>query len=184
MSGFGFRRDIANSRLDIEVQGVDAVQMTPTSIVIPAAMTSGLTIAAGGLTITDGGIAVSAGAINIVAGRRTEILTVVDDNSQHMTLAAADILAGINVHTSTGGGGNVTCDTAANIIAGVPLTVDGQCVLSYYINDGSQTCTFVQDGGATCTVADDTNTVLINEAAILLWRRVTSSTVVLYVVSS
>ncbi|KKK54886.1 hypothetical protein LCGC14_3080200, partial [marine sediment metagenome] len=30
MSGFGFRRDIANSRLDIEVAGSDVLQATTT----------------------------------------------------------------------------------------------------------------------------------------------------------
>jgi len=39
-------------------------------------------------------------AVTTRSGRNTEILTVVDDDSTDMTLAAADILAGINVHTS------------------------------------------------------------------------------------
>jgi hypothetical protein len=119
---------------------------------------------------------------NIRAGRVTEILTVVDDDSTDMTLAAADILAGINVHTSASSGGTVTVDTAANIIANVPLEKDNECITSYYINDGDQTVTFAVATGT--TIADTANTVLINESAVLIWRRTSATTVVLYIVSS
>ncbi len=119
---------------------------------------------------------------NIRAGRVTEILTVVDDDSTDMTLAAADILAGINVHTSASSGGTVTVDTAANIIANVPLEKDNECITSYYINDGDQTVTFAVATGT--TIADTGNTVLINESAVLIWRRTSATTVVLYIVSS
>ena len=121
-------------------------------------------------------------AVTTRSGRTTEILTAVDDDSRHMTLAAADILAGINVHTSATGGGTVTTDTAANIIANVPLGKDNESITSYYINDGDQTCTFA--GGTGVTVADTGNTVLINEAAVLVWRRTSSTAVTLYIVSS
>jgi hypothetical protein len=119
---------------------------------------------------------------NIRAGRVTEILTVVDDDSTDMTLAAADILAGINVHTSASSGGTVTVDTAANIIANVPLEKDNECITSYYINDGDQTVTFAVASGT--TIADVGNTVLTNESAVLIWRRTSATAVVLYIVSS
>jgi hypothetical protein len=121
-------------------------------------------------------------AVTTRSGRNTEILTVVDDDSQNMTLAAADILAGINVHTSTSSGGTVTTDTAANIIANVPLGKDNESITSYYINDGDQTCTFAAGTGV--TIADTGNTVLTNEAAVLVWRRTSSTAVTLYIVSS
>jgi hypothetical protein len=121
-------------------------------------------------------------AVTTRSGRNTEILTAVDDDSRHMTLAAADILAGINVHTSATGGGTVTTDTAANIIANVPLGKDNESITSYYINDGDQTATFA--GGTGVTVADTGNTVLTNEAAVLVWRRTSSTAVTLYIVSS
>ena len=119
---------------------------------------------------------------NIRAGRVTEILTVVDDDSTDMTLAAADILARINVHTSASSGGTVTVDTAANIIANVPLEKDNECITSYYINDGDQTVTFAVATGT--TIADTGNTVLINESAVLIWRRTSATAVTLYIVSS
>jgi hypothetical protein len=182
MAGYGWARDVANNRLDIEVAGTTVAQLTTTALTLPSDVSSGLTVTAGGLTVTAGGLTVTAGGIYVAAGRITETLTAVDDNSQNMTLAAADILAGINVHTSTGGGGTVTVDTAANIISGVPLANDDQCVVSYYVNDGDQTATFAVASGT--TIADTGNTVLINEAAVLLWRRTSSSAVVLYMVSS
>ena len=121
-------------------------------------------------------------AVTTRSGRNTEILTVVDDDSRHMTLAAADILAGINVHTSTSSGGTVTTDTAANIIANVPLGKDNESITSYYINDGDQTATFAAGTGV--TLANAANTVLTNEAAVLVWRRTSSTAVTLYIVSS
>ncbi len=133
-----------------------------------------------GLLIEGGKLIVEKDGIALKAGRLSEVLTVVDDDTQNFTLAAADILAGINVHTSTSGAGTVTVDTGANIIAGIPLTHNGQCVVSYFINDGSQTVTFAVASGT--TISDTGNTVLINESKLLVWRRVTSSTVKLYIV--
>ena len=121
-------------------------------------------------------------AVTTRSGRNTEILTVVDDDSQNMTLAAADILAGINIHTSVTGGGTVTVDTAANIIANVPLEKDNECIVSYYINDGNQTATFAVATGT--TIANVANTIATNEAAILVWRRTSSTAVVLNIISS
>jgi len=121
-------------------------------------------------------------AVTTRSGRNTEILTVVDDDSQNMTLAAADILAGINVHTSVTGGGTVTVDTAANIIANVPLEKDNECITSYYINDGNQTATFAVATGT--SIANVANTVLTNEAAVLIWRRTSATEVTLYIASS
>jgi len=121
-------------------------------------------------------------AVTTRSGRTTEILTAVDDDSRHMTLAAADILAGINVHTSVTGGGTVTTDTAANIIANVPLGKNNESITSYYINDGNQTATFAAGTGV--TLANAANTVLTNEAAVLIWRRTSSTAVTLYIASS
>jgi len=121
-------------------------------------------------------------AVTTRSGRNTEILTAVDDDSQSFTLAAADILAGINIHTSTSGGGTVTVDTAANIIANVPLEKDNECIVSYYINDGNQTATFAVATGT--TIANVANTIATNEAAILVWRRTSSTAVVLNIISS
>ena len=115
--------------------------------------------------------------------RVTEVLTVTDTDAQHLTpLTAESIKGGINVHTTVTGAGTVTCDTAANIIDKVPLTADGQCIVSYYVNDGNQTATFAVASGTTIT--NVANTVATNEAATLIWRRTSATAVVLTIVSS
>ena len=107
--------------------------------------------------------------------RLTEIMTITNVDATDNTLTAAQIKAGIVVHTSATGGGTVTMDTAANIIAGVPLTEDNQCVKVYYINDGDRDITFAQDDGNTCLVADTGALLMADEGATLMIQR-TSST--------
>jgi len=100
MSGFGFRRDIANSRLDIEVAGSDVLQATTTALTIPSGVTSGLTVVAGGLTVTAGGITLSDGSIvyeNYVAVTQlsTHATTVICSAlSGIITLYSVDLVAG------------------------------------------------------------------------------------------
>jgi len=114
--------------------------------------------------------------------RLTEILSVTDVNAQsHNPLSAAEIKGGIVVHTSATGGGTVTLDTAANIIAGVPLTENGQVVKCYYINDGEEDLTFAQDSGATTTISDTGQLCLADEGVLLLVRRVSASAVKVYI---
>lgn len=107
--------------------------------------------------------------------------TLVNDvDAQNDTLLAADINGGITVHTSVTGGGTITTDTATNIIATCQLNTNGETIKMYYINDGTQTLTFA--GGTGVTIADTGNTILTNESAVLLFRRVTSTTVTVYVI--
>lgn len=116
------------------------------------------------------------------AGRMREVLTPTDVDAQHNTLTVAQIVAGIVVHTSVTGGGTVTTDTAANIVAGDSgvgaLASDGQVIRCYYINDGDQTLTFA--GGDSVTIADTGQTIGNNESAVLLFRRTGAGTVTMY----
>ena len=117
-------------------------------------------------------------------GNVIKTLTVTDVNTQNDTMTVAEIVTGIYVHTSVTGGGTITTDTAANIIAGATsvgaLTADNDCYQTYYINDGDQTVTFA--GGDSVTVADTGQTIAENESAILLWCRATDATVKLYII--
>jgi len=123
---------------------------------------------------------------SLVGGRLVEKLTPVDVDAQNSTLTVAQIAAGIVVHTSTTGGGTVTTDTALNIIAGSSgvgrLKKNGASIKVYYINDGDQTLTLQAGDGV--TVADTGNTILTNEAAVLVFRRVSATAVVCYVVGA
>tara|TARA_A100000164_G_C21279845_1_gene484074 strand:+ start:38 stop:460 length:423 start_codon:yes stop_codon:yes gene_type:complete len=121
------------------------------------------------------------GGININSGRLRQVLTVTDVNARHNTLTAAQANAGIVLHTSVTGGGTLTADTAANYIANCGLDSDGQCLEVFYVNDGSQTVTV--NGAATgITFVDAGNTILTNEAAVILIQRVTSTTCKIFVV--
>ena len=157
------------NRIDLDTDNDSSIRASADDVI---------TLEAGGTDVAN----IQESGVAVLSGRLTETLTGVDDDSQNMTLAVADIVAGINIHTSVSGGGTVTCDTGANIIAGVPLTADNQCVVSYYINDGNQTATFAVASGT--TIANVANTVATNEAAILVWRRTSSSAVVLNIISS
>ena len=112
------------------------------------------------------------------AGRVVESLSVTDNDAQNNTLSAAEIKGGIVVHTSVTGGGTVTTDTAGNIVSGVPLSADGDCVKVYYINDGDQDLTFA--GGTGVTVADTGQLCLQDEGVILIFRRTGATAVTMY----
>ena len=114
------------------------------------------------------------------AGRVVESLSVTDNDAQNNTLSAAEIKGGIIVHTSVTGGGTVTTDTAANIVSGVPLSANGDCVKVYYINDGDQDLTFA--GGTGVTVADTGQLLLGDEGVILIFRRTGATAVTMYMI--
>lgn len=119
-------------------------------------------------------------------GKIIHTLTPTDVDAQNNTLTVAQIVAGILVHTSVTGGGTVTTDTAANIIAGSSgvgaLTEDGQCISCLYVNDGNQTLTLA--GGTGVTIADATQTLATHESAILIFRRTGATTVTMYTVGA
>lgn len=113
-------------------------------------------------------------------------LTATDVDAQTNTLTVAQIVAGIVVHTSVTGAGDVTTDTAANIIMGSGgggvLWANDDTEVCYYINDGNKTLTLV--GGTGVTVADDGQTITENEAAVLLFRRTSATTVTVYIIGA
>jgi hypothetical protein len=113
-----------------------------------------------------------------------ERLTTTNVDARHNTLTAAQIAGGLVVHTSVTGGGNVTMDSAPNIIAECSLREDGDAVKVYYINDGDQTLTLVADTGATVTLGDAAQTIAQNESAILLFIRTGAATVTCYIIGA
>ena len=124
------------------------------------------------------------GGININQGRLRRVLTVTDVNARHNAeVTAAQINGGIVVHTSETGAGNVTFTDAANIISGCGLDTDGQCIKLYYINDGDRELTLANSSGGDTTIADTGNTILENEAAILLIRRTSATAVKVFQLS-
>ncbi len=111
-------------------------------------------------------------------GRIVEHLEVVDENSQDVLLTAAEIKKGIILHTTTSGAGTATTDTAANIIAGIPLTANNQCVKCYYINDGNQDVQFA--GGTGVTIADTAQRCTPDGGVLLIFQRTSASAVKMF----
>jgi hypothetical protein len=134
------------------------------------------------LTSTAGGITLN-GSTGVVFGSATiETFTVTDTDTQSATLAAAEILKGLYVHTSVTGAGTFTTPTATQIVSGCNLTADNQCISLYYINDGDQVVTLTAGTGV--TVADAGQTIAANESAKLIFRRTGTSAVTVYSVGA
>jgi hypothetical protein len=150
-----------------------------------AATLSGATTISGTLTIS--GVPTFNASPIISADRRIrEVLTPTDVDAQDNTLTIAQIKGGIVVHTSVTAGGTVTTDTALNIIAAdgnwPGLTANGQTVVCWYINDGTEVLTFA--GGTDVTIADTGQTVAADEAVLLLFRRTSATAVTMYIVGA
>jgi uncharacterized lipoprotein NlpE involved in copper resistance len=129
---------------------------------------------------------IDAGGVDITTGRLREVMTAADVDAQNNTLTVAQIVGGIVVHTSVTGGGTVTTDTAANIIAGASgvgaLTANGQSIMMFYVNDGTQTLTFA--GGTSVTVADTGQTIAADESAIVVFLRTSGTAVTAYILGA
>ena len=113
-------------------------------------------------------------------------MIVTDVNAQTNTLTVEQIVGGIIVHTSTSGAGNVTIDSAANIISGFEgngiLQDIGDTITCYYINDGSEILTLIVDGDI--TIADAGQTIAANESALLIFRKTSATAVTVYSVGA
>ena len=140
------------------------------------------TLSSTGAATFSAGLTISAGGLTVNGGRIIEQLTVTDNDAQHNTMAHGEITGGIVVHTSATGAGNVTTDTATNIINNCGLDANGKCIKVYYVNDGGEELTIV--GGTGVTVADNGQTIAANESAILLFRRTGASAVTLYTIGA
>ena len=116
--------------------------------------------------------------------RLHEYMVVTDYDDQDATLTAASLAGGIIVHTSNTGGGTLTFDSAANIIAALPGIGIGDAVECYLINDGNQTDTLAADGGATVTLGDAGQTIATEESAILLILVTATTTVTVYTIGA
>jgi hypothetical protein len=116
----------------------------------------------------------------IGAGRVVEVLETVDEGAGDATLLVAELKKGIILHSSGGSARTATTDTAANIIAGIPLTADNQCFKVYYINDGDQEVTFA--GGTNVTIADTAQLGTPDGGMILIFQRTGAAAVKMYMV--
>lgn len=95
------------------------------------------------------------------------------------------MIAGGLITVAPTGAQTATFDTAANILAALPvLANDGDTFECYFINltGGANTTTFAVATGL--TIANVGQTVTQNESAILLFRRTSSTTIVVYILGA
>ncbi len=107
-----------------------------------------------------------------------EYMTVTDIDTDSGTLTAAAIAGGITVHTCGIGGGTLTTDTAALILAAFPGIQTGEIIKCYVINDGAGVATLA--GGVNVTMGDAGQTIGADEAAGLVFLVTSSTTLTLY----
>lgn len=120
----------------------------------------------------------------VVNGPRFGVATITDVDAQNNTLTAAQMLAGLVVHTSATGGGTVTLDTGANIKAAIPqLNTAGRTLDMLYVNDGNQTLTFANAASGT-TVGNVAQTVATNESVLLRFVCTADATYVCYLIGA
>ena len=141
----------------------------------------GLVQSAGNNVVIENSLTV--GAEQRLRGRQTQKFTHADADTQNHTLTVAQIKDGLLVHTSNTGAGTLTTPTAAAIIAGDSgvgaLEQNGDSIIMYYMNDGSETVTVT--AGSNVTVLGDAD-VATNTGATLIFRRHSSTTVRCFVV--
>ena len=108
-------------------------------------------------------------------------ITQTDADSQDHTITAAEFLTGVVVHTSATGAGEITFDTAANLIATLELESDDEVAKCLYINDGDQNVTL--NGGSPSGVTYVNNpTIAAEGAATLVVRRTGAAAVSVYII--
>ena len=111
-------------------------------------------------------------------GRIVEHLEVVDEADADATLLVAEMKKGIILHTTATTARTTTTDTAANIIAGIPLTANNQCVKVHYINDGTHDVIFA--GGTGVTIADTAQRCPTDGGVLLIFQRTGASAVKMF----
>lgn len=190
MSGFGFRRDIANSRLDVEVAGGDVLQMTQTAITIPSGVTSGLTVVAGGISITAGGLTVTAGGLQVRGGTGDafvqEFALADDTTAGNLTYTAAQLSSGVFTRDPNGSARTDVFADATDLIAAAALnlSVDGDTAICYFINTANGAETITMSGGTGITFANVGQTIAQDEAVIIVMRRTSSTAVTVYLIGA
>ena len=128
------------------------------------------------LTFANNGITTF--GFNIVnEGRIVEHLEVVDEAGD-ATLLVAEMKKGIILHTTATTARTTTTDTAANIIAGIPLSANNQCVKVHYINDGTHDVIFA--GGTGVTIADTAQRCTPDGGVLLIFQRTSASAVKMF----
>lgn len=101
------------------------------------------------------------------------------------TYTAAQLATGLITRDPNGGGRTDTTDTAANILAALPvLANDGDTFEVRLINTADAAEVITLAAGSNVTISNVGQTLAQNESALLLFRRTSSTTVTLYIIGA
>lgn len=100
------------------------------------------------------------------------------------TYTAAHLMSRIITRDPNGGGRTDTTDTAANILAAFPALADGDMFEVILINTADAAEAITLAGGTNVTISNVGQTIAQNEAAILIFRRTSSTALTLYIVGA
>lgn len=188
MPGFGWRRNIANSRLDIQVDGTVVGQLTTTTVTLPAGIgltltDTGLTVTAGGVTVTDGGVVVRGDARLRESMGLANVTTVGD-----ATYTAAQLVGGVITRDPAGAGRTDTTATGTDIetelnAQGIDVAT-GDTFVCWLINTADAAEAITLAAGTGVTLSNVGQTLAQNESALLLFRRTAANTFTCYIVGA
>ncbi len=178
MAGYGFARDVANDRLDIEVAGTTVAQLTTTAFTLPTGI---------GLTITSGGVTVTAGGARVLAGRMKETLSLTNfATGGNYAITAAAIAGGLVTRDPNGGARTDTLPTGELLDAEFtsPAMAVGDTVTCMYMNtaDAAETITLAVNTGM--TIEDVAQTIAENESCYLVFRKTATNTFNCYMIGA
>lgn len=127
-----------------------------------------------GLEVYQGGIKTRSGQVPVVNVGTSSTYTTAGAG----TYTATMLFSGLILRDPNGAGRTDTTDTAANIIAGTPgLSADGDSFLCMVVNTADAAETITLAGGTGVTINNPLKTIIQDSGALLLIRRLTSTTV-------
>lgn len=100
------------------------------------------------------------------------------------TYTAAQVAGGIITRDPAGAARTDTTPSAADLIAELGLDRDGATAVCYLINTADAAETITLAGGTGVTISNVGQTLAQNEAALLLFRRTSSTAVTLYILGA
>jgi hypothetical protein len=175
--GWGWARDIANSRLTAIANSIEGLRFSSTgAATIPI-----------GATVTAGGLAVTAGGLAVTAGRFREGLTLTNyTTGGAYAIPASAIAGGLVTRNPSGAGRTDTLPTGTLLEAEFtsPALVIGECITCYYINTATGAEAITLAVNTDMTISNVGQTIAQNEAVLLVFQKTVLNTFVCYILGA
>lgn len=175
--GWGWQRDIANSRLTAVANSIEGIRLSSTgAVTLPI-----------GLTVTAGGAAITAGGLEVTAGRVRDVLSVTNyTTAGDYAIPAAAIAGGIITRDPNGAGRTDTLPTGTLLDAEFSSQGlgTGAVITCYYINTADAAEAITLAVNTDMTISNVGQTIAQNEAALLVFRKTAANTFVCYILGA